>query len=333
MKFFRIHLMFLFIIIFIACTKNINIHSEKPKLTGDYLGQTSPQDTAKIFAENFISNEFNQRDAAFSPDGNEFFYSLKGASGYSVIHVLRTDGIWQQPEVAPFSGKYSDIEPCFSPDGNRLYFVSNRPMTDSGEVKDYDIWFVEKNNNGWGTPKNLGHPVNTAANEFYPSFTNVGTIYFCAAREGSFGSEDLFYSELKDGKYQDPQNLGDSINTVKDEFNAFVEPNGKFIMFTSTGWGKGFGGGDLWISFRKENRSWATPINMGEKVNSPFFEYCPSLTPNGKYLFFTSNRTAVENKVKEKLTYNKILKDLHSTLNGSQNIYWISSTFIYNLKK
>ncbi len=333
MRFIRINLIVLSIISFISCTKSINTNPEKPKLTGDYLGQNIPKDSAKIFAENFISNEFNERDAAFSPDGDEFFYSLKGPSRFSLIHVIRVNGIWQSPEVAPFSGKYSDIEARFSLDGKRLYFVSNRPINGSGEPKDYDIWFVEKTDNKWGIPQNLGTPVNTEANEFYPSFTKDGTIYFCAKREGSFGSEDLFFSELKDGKYQEPKNLGDSINTVNDEFNSFIEPNGKYIMFTSTGWGKGLGSGDLWISFRKGNNEWTTPKNMGEKVNSEFFEYCPSLTPNGKFLFFTSNRSNTENNMKEKLTYNKILRDLHSTLNGSQNIYWISSDFINNLNK
>jgi Tol biopolymer transport system component len=333
MNYFKFYLFAILILFTLSCTKNFRNEKSNTNLKGDYLGQLLPKDSAEIFAENFISNEFNERDMTISPNGNELFYSLKGSSNFAIICVKRINGIWQSPEVASFSGKYSDIEPCFSNDGKRLYFVSNRPLIENGEEKDFDIWFAEKSNDNWGIPQNLGEPVNTEANEFYPSFTNDGTIYFCAARKDSYGSEDLFYSEFKDGKYQDPKNLGDSINTTKDEFNAFVEPNGKFIMFTSTGWGKGFGGGDLWISFRKEDRSWATPINMGEKVNSPFFEYCPSLTPDGKYLFFTSNRTTTENNVKEKLTYNKILKDLHSTLNGSQNIYWISTDFINNLKK
>ena len=56
-----------------------------PKLSGNYIGQTTPTDSSLIFAEGLISTEFIERDAAFSPDGNDFFYSLKGPKFYSLI--------------------------------------------------------------------------------------------------------------------------------------------------------------------------------------------------------------------------------------------------------
>ncbi len=80
--------------------------------------------------------------------------------------------------------------------------------------------------------------------------------------------------------------MGDSINTLRDEFNAFVSADEKFIVFTSTGWGKGAGGGDLWISKKNKNDEWTKHKNLGEKANSLFLEYCPSITPDGKLLFF-----------------------------------------------
>jgi len=319
--------------LFLSCTNNDNVEKNLSTREGDFLGMSQPKDSAEVFASEFISTDFNERDAAFSPDGNEFFYSLKGPSFYSLIHVIRKGEIWQNPEVVSFSGKYSDIEPCFSLDGTQLYFVSNRPLKGEGEPKDYDIWYVETDNDTWGTPKNLGLPINTGANEFYPSFTEDGTIYFCANYENGIGGEDLYYSKFKDGKYHEPVNLGDSVNSEYDEFNSFISPDGSFIMFTSMGWGDGFGGGDLWISFKKENNKWTKTKNMGEQINSPFFEYCPSLTPGGKYLFFTSNRSSTKNYSTNSLTYNKILGGLRSVLNGSQNIYWISTDFVNTLKK
>jgi Tol biopolymer transport system component len=315
-----------------SCIKEIN-NDDKEIVNGKYPGETTPSDSAIIFADNFISTEFNERDMTLHPHGDELFYSLRTADGtYSIIQVKKNNGGWQSPQVASFSGIYSDLEPCYSLDGEKLFFVSNRPRNENGDLKDYDIWFVEKKGKFWGIPKNLGAPVNTEANEFYPSFTFDSTIYFCAKREDAIGGEDLFYSELKNGSYQEPINLGDSINTAMDEFNAFIEPSGKYIIFTSTGWGTGYGGGDLWISFRKDNKDWSQPLNMGGKVNSPFFEYCPSLTPDGKYLFFTSNKRIESNIAKDKLTYNKIVEELQTTLNGSQNIYWISTEIINELK-
>lgn len=298
------------------------------ELKGDYLGFRQPSDSAEVFGPGIVSTEFNVRDAAFSPEGNEFFYSVKGSSFYSVLHFKRKGEEWHGPEIAPFSGKYSDIEPCFSPDGKRLYFVSNRPLNDTGDPKDYDIWFAEKVNNTWGEAENLGEPINTAANEFYPSFTTDGTIYYCANYETGIGGEDLYYSKLIDGIYQTPENLGDSVNTVRDEFNSFVSPDGLFIMFTSTGWGSGFGRGDLWISFNNGNGEWTKPKNMGEKINSAFFEYCPSITPDGKFFFFTSNRSSSQNYSSNKISYKQLAEGLRSNINGSENIYWIKSDFI-----
>ena len=103
---------------------------------GDFFGQSVSKDSAEIFAPEIISDEFNVRDAALSPNGNEFFYSIRGSAFHSILHFVRMSNVWLGPEVAPFSGRYSDIEPCFSPDGNRLYFVSNRPLDNKGEPKD-----------------------------------------------------------------------------------------------------------------------------------------------------------------------------------------------------
>ncbi len=305
-----------------------------PELTGEYLGQNNPGMTARLFAPGLVSSPWTERDAALSPDGNDFFYSLKGPEKYSIIRVQRENNRWQAPEVASFSGHpgYNDIEPCFSPDGNRLYFVSDRPVEGTGDAKDYDIWYVQRIPEGWSEPQNLGAPVNTPANEFYPSFTRTNILCFTAEYESSIGGEDIWESQFADGKFLPPVNLGDSINTKGGEFNSFIAPDGSFLIFGSTGWGKGLGSGDLWISFRKTDGSWTRARNMGPKVNSSSFEYCPSLTPDGKFLFFTSNRPPRSADANERLTYQDISARLDSPFNGSQNIFWIDAAVINELK-
>jgi Tol biopolymer transport system component len=322
----------LFLLLFtLILVSGCNSKKGDRELKGEYLGLNLPHDSSEVFAPDIVSTEYNVRDASFSPDGNEFFYSIRGSSFYSILRFVRKERDWHGPEVAAFSGKYSDIEPCFSPDGKRLYFVSNRPLNAGDKPKDYDIWYVEKENDMWGEAKNLGDPINTEANEFYPSFTSDGTLYFCANYERGIGGEDLYCSKLLNGEYQNPKNLGDSINTDRDEFNSFISPDGSFIIFTSIGWGRGFGSGDLWISFRKENNEWRKPKNMGKKVNSAFFEYCPSITPDGRFLFFTSNRSSGKNYSSVKITYEKLIDGLRFNINGSENIYWIKSDFIKEL--
>jgi Tol biopolymer transport system component len=242
-------------------------------------------------------------------------------------------GKWSKPEVASFSGKYSDLEPAFSPDGKKLFFVSNRPLSGQGEPKqDYDIWFVERGGTGWGEPQNPGPPLNSPANEFYPSVTKNGAVYFCSRLKGSIGSEDIFKSNFIDGKYTEPENPGEAINTKREEFNAFVAPDESYIIYTTVGRGPGIGGGDLWINFRKEDGSWSKAVNMGENVNSSSLDYCPFVTADGKFLFFTSQRGKLANYSKIPVTYDEIKKISKQSGNGDGDIYWISTKIIEELR-
>lgn len=308
------------------CTEKGNIDRN-----GEFFGEKPPSKEAEIFAPGIISTDLNVRDFALSPEGNEIFYTIRAVNGLTLMTVKRIQGKWTSPEVASFAGQYSDLEPCFSYEGEKLFFVSSRPLEAEGEEKDYDIWYVEKEGDEWGRPQNIGAPVSTEANEFYPSVTESGTIYYCMQSNNSIGGEDLFYAEFKDGKYQSPVNLGENVNTKADEYNSFISRNGSYIIFTSHGWGKGVGSGDLWISFKDENGDFQKPLNMGEKINSKYFEYCPSVTHDGKYLFFTSNKRP-DSFGKNKLSYNDIVGLMGEPLNGSSNIYWISASLIDELR-
>jgi len=111
----------------IGCRENLN----RANADGDYLNQLSPGNEAEIFAPGLVSTEFGERDAAFSPDGSEFFFSKRVGTMYVLIFIEWKNSKWSKPEVAPFSGRYCDWEPCFSLDGNTLYFVSTNPLISS----------------------------------------------------------------------------------------------------------------------------------------------------------------------------------------------------------
>src|SRR4051794_8769025 len=154
-------------------------------------------DTPVIFAPGIISDGFANRDMAISADGNDLFYTVQWYFGlYAVIlHAQRKNGKWSVPDTAWFSGRFNDLEPAFSPDGNKLFFTSNRPLNSSDTAKDYDIWYLQKNKNRWDGPFNLGAPVNTDKDEFYPSLTKTGTLYF--TRNNDDAGDDIYMSALK----------------------------------------------------------------------------------------------------------------------------------------
>ena len=261
-----------------------------PAPRGAYLGQAPPGLEPALFAPDFLATDLCERDITFTPDGREIYLSIQGgntfADWFSVIAYTRQGGDdrWTAPRLAPFSGRYTDMEPCVSPDGRRLYFASNRPLSGAGEPRpDFDIWYAERAADGWSEPRNPGAPINSGKEEFYPSLTADGTLYFTAEREGGRGGEDLWRARpAAGGGFAEPENLGDSVNTADGEYNAFVARDESYLIFGRRN--------DLFVSFRRADGTWTRAVAMGAGVNSPRMDYCPSASPDGEYLFFTSTR-------------------------------------------
>lgn len=322
------------LLLLIACNA-VDTSPEKPVKalpSGAYFGLEADT-VAQIFAEGIVSRAYQELNAVFSPDGNTFYYTLAdaGRSFYTILYYKKNKaGEWEGPEVAPFSGSYSDADPCFSPDGSKLYFISKRPLdASSDQPKDFDIWMVEKTKTGWSTAKNLGAPINTPQNEFYVSVTNEGSLFYSGDYEGGLGYGDIYEAKLVDGKYV-IENLGDAINTDKGEGDPYVSPDGNMLIFMSWGRPEDLGRGDLYISF-KENGAWKKAVNMGPKINSAQFEYCPMMSPDGQYFFWTSYRSTLFH-TKSPRTYENYLKRLDSPDNGLGNVYWIKSEVLKDLK-
>jgi Tol biopolymer transport system component len=286
---------------------------------------TSPPSRLTLFAPGIVSTGLNERDFAISPDGREIYFTVSTprSSIQTLVSCRRLkDDTWSKPEVVSFAGHFSDLEPAFSADGNTLYFASNRPL--SGETpKDFDIWKVTRTGKDWGTPVNLGAPINTDADEFYPSVTKLGNLYYTAAYAGGIGKEDIYVASLVNGEYQNPVQLDTAVNSKAYEFNAFVTPDEQYIFFTSAGRKDDMGGGDLYVSRKGPDGRWMPAQNMRE-INSRQIDYCPYVSPDGKSFFMTSNRhqlpVAFPNTV---LTYDRIQEIAGAPLNGNGDIYWI----------
>jgi len=293
-----------------------------------FPGEKPPSDTPQIFAPGIISDQFGNRDMAISPDGDELFYTLQYARGLisTILYSQKVDGKWTSPEVAPFSGMYNDLEPAFSADGATLYFVSNRPVQPTGKKKDYDIWYVAKANGKWKQPVNAVKVINSDKDEFYPSIAKNGNIYFTRAVDGR--EEDILVSLLVNGKYTEAKGLNDSVNSNFDEFNAFVDPDESFIIFSSFGRKDDMGNGDLYIS-NYVNGSWANAVHLPSPVNTPSLDYCPYISPDKKYFFFTSNRHIIKIPFPQQQTLSSLKSLLQDPLNGYDNIYWMNADVLF----
>ena len=276
-----------------------------------------------IFAEGIVSTEDFDSHPAFTPDGKTLYF-VRSTPSFNLWTILVSrfeKGKWSTPDIAPFSGQYSDADPFITADGSRFYFISNRPVTGKSKP-DLDIWVMEKTGNGWSEPRNLGTPINSSGSEWYPTVAANGTIYFGSDREGGKGRTDIYRSRLRDGKYAEPENLGAVINTQFNEFEALIGPDESFIIFMGGGRSDGKGGFDLYLSYNR-NGAWTKPENLGDKINSSGNEYSPKISPDGKYFFWTSCRGFADKPLNKPLGYQELIKKLRGPGNGLGDIYQI----------
>ncbi|MFC2141335.1 hypothetical protein ACFLR7_00190 [Acidobacteriota bacterium] len=269
-----------------------------PVLKGPYLGQKPPGMTPEIFAPGIASTDCGEFNSVFSPDGNEFYYSQtnKEKKKDQIMSMKRVNDRWTKPEIAPFSGEYDDCDMSISHDGQRFFFISIGRILPGGSTptKRNYLWFMEKTQSGWGEPQLLEYPGNVGG--VYPISTNNGTLYFSSRLEENFGKADIYRSQFVSGSYAAPENLGSAINSKYSESDTFVAPDESFAIVTCWERPENIGGAksDLYISFRKRDGSWTTLKNMGKLINTEYIEFCPMLSPDGKYFFFSSDRTDVE---------------------------------------
>jgi ankyrin repeat protein len=258
-----------------------------PELRGAWLGQPEPGDSPEQFALGIVSGHgFNSEHspAAFSPDGTEVYWT-KAFRG-PVLFSRLEDGRWTKPRPAPFVSEYGEGEPIFSPDGERLYFLSMRPLEPGAEPGDENIWYVVRERDGWSEPRPLGSAVNDFDLHWLFSITEAGTLYFSSVREGGYGSRDIYRSHRVNGVHQPPENLGPVINTDGGEHTPFIAPDESYLIFASTAHGRAEGMFHFVISYRETDGGWSEPQALDHitaPVNDPL---CPLITPDAKFMFF-----------------------------------------------
>jgi Tol biopolymer transport system component len=282
-----------------------------------------------VFAPGVISTGDFESHPAFTPDGRTLYF-LKNNPAFTfwtiVVSHAQANGRWSTPEVAEFSGRYSDADPFITADGKKFLFISNRPLAGQPPDKfkgDLDIWMMEQTATGWSAPVNLGAPVNSGGNEWHPTLTEDGTLYFGSDREGGRGLTDLYRCRLVNGKYAEAENLGDAVNTRFNEFEPYIAPDESYLIFMG-GRPGGKGGFDLYLSYRREGK-WTEPKNLGDKINTPANEYSPKISPDGKYFFYTSGglRGVWDEPPPRRLSYRELMSKLQSPQNGLGDIYQV----------
>ncbi|KAA6437089.1 hypothetical protein FEM33_20460 [Dyadobacter flavalbus] len=244
-----------------------------------------------MFALDLISlKDRYEYGSVFSKDGKEFYYAVI-VNGKPQIQCSRYDNnSWTSPKTVIGSADYEYNDPFLSPDEQRLYFISDQNKDGKGEKKDFDIWYLERENDMWSqTPINAGPNINTEKNEYYMSFTQTGMMYFSSngyADQTTGNNYDIRSSPFLEGGFKPSVKLTNAVNSEHYEADVFVAPDEQYIIFCSERPG-GLGKGDLYISFKNIEGKWEKAKNMGNVINTEGYEFCPFVTSDGNHLFFS----------------------------------------------
>jgi len=248
---------------------------------GPYLGQAPPGTQAKLFAPSVVPHDLHSA-TVFDPDGQSVYWKEMDANRFSVSE--RVGNRWTQPRVVSLGMPWFGLDdPCFSPDGQRLFFTSWRPVRWYRPLPHKErIWYVEKQPRGWSRPRPVGDAVNAMSLHWQLSVASSGAIYFTS--EG-----DIYRSSLDRGQYGVPERLADAVNSEYREGTPYIAPDESYLVFSSNRHEENQGTYDLYVSYRLADGSWSEADNLGPTVNSTAQEMCPSVSPDGQYLFFLRN--------------------------------------------
>ena len=137
-------------------------------------------------------------------------------------------------------------------------------------------------------PLNLGENINSKVSEYFPTITIDGKQLVYTRRVNNF-NEDFFGAELKESKWSMSEGLPGDINTNQNEGAQNISQDGQWLIFTGCNFPEGMGSCDLYISYLTAD-GWSAPENLGRTINSEAWESAPSLSPDKRDLYFSSNR-------------------------------------------
>jgi hypothetical protein len=287
-------------------------------------GHSAPP-PVELFAPGVISTRDYERDGTFSRDGKTFYFTKRTMWPYfSAICVSQLrNGRWSEPEVAPFSGQYSDLTPFVSPDGAHLYFASHRPV-DGVATPGYSIWVVDREGEAWSQPHRLPAPINDRGSVISPVITRSGSLYFL---RGDL-PHAFVAARMGDG-WAEPVEAGDANAPDSYETGVYVDADERFMVVAAVGRDDAlhtaegvYARADLYVRDRVAN-GWSSLRHLEPPVNSAADEGAPFVSPDGHYLYFMSERgTFTEHGAA--YSHDALERALHTSGNGLGDIYRIA---------
>lgn len=263
----------------------------------------------QLLAPGIVSTTLGEYHPSYDAKNQTLYFMRRtpGRFDYTILASQKTSNGWAIPEVLPFSGRYRDAGPTIAHNGNRLFFDSRRP-TGTAPKGSINLWYVDRNEDQWGDPVYLRGPSENKTtepeaglDEFGPTVDGQGNLYFYAFRQPYRGGAHYV---SRPPNYQEAElntGLPDPSASTFVSY-AYLSEDGQFALLE--GLAPGRRDTDIFCACKDASGNWSKAYPITE-VNTPAGEGGPSLSTDGQYLLFTSNRSVGDQRV------------------SNANLYWI----------
>jgi len=296
-------LIFVFTMLFNSCNtkKNESKDNDSPTLETAYFGQKPPGLIPEVFAPGIVSIDGRfEGTISFSSELTELYFAANNEDEETSIYFSKLeDDKWTPIKRANFTNgkRNQEMHPFVSPDGKRIYFTA----LDSA-FTDEKIWYVNRLADFWSDAILLDSPINDDL-VFFPNQAKNGDLYYF-----NLSKFKTYYAPNKNGEFPE-------VREVPLEFghHAFISSSQDYLIVTARNNEEdGRKDNDMYVYFKEKDGTWTKPINLGNTINTSFNEKGPTITPDGKYLFFGRDERDIEP--------------------GLSNFYWVSTEVIEKLR-
>ncbi|MBN2399643.1 MAG: PD40 domain-containing protein [Candidatus Aminicenantes bacterium] len=252
--------------------------SDFPVLTGPYIGQQPPGITPEVFAPGVVSTkEYLENGCTWSADGKEFYFVRQSDQGGQLLCSRRLENGWTRPEELEHFKKFPGFEPFISVDGKTFFYTRFTPPDQKNQAPTINIWRMSKNGMELGEPE-------VCVPGMFNSVSRNGNLYVTDVP----GHPDrICVYKYENGKYGAKEYPGGGINMPVPGAHPCIAPDESFIIFDSKRTADP-GNADLYVCFKQKDGNWSEASSLGSTVNTKWNDICPSLSPDGQYLFFMS---------------------------------------------
>jgi len=265
----------------IGCNATMKMNTEQKQ----YLGERPPNNAPVLFKPALIPDKQLAHAGIFTPDMNEYYYTLSNASfsQFTVMYIRRSGDQWTEPKEAFFNSSYLEHGVHFTEDGQWVYFSSTRPIEQENSANNWHIWRSKKEKNGWSKAQWVNIPGMKGKSSSHPSLTRSGRMYF-HSYSPDFSDTALFVTEPLKGVFQKAKKVLFPEDVNQNTFTPFIAPDESYLLFEK----KLDDLIEIYISYL-DNGVWQLPKKLPKSINTKNLGN-PYVTTDGQYLFYASGQ-------------------------------------------